>query len=253
MNSIIFEKIENKALITLNKPPLNILSIVDLIELNQFILKASEDNDVKLIILKSNQKIFSAGIDITDHSLENTEKMLNYFHEIFYTLIDLKIPVLSVINGGCFGGGAELALFCDFVIASEKAFFSHSEIKLGCFPPVSMVLLPYLISNKKALELIMTGEKITALNAFELGLINSCCQENDLNKKVNEFTEKIIKNSGSVNSLILKTFKQIHLNELKDKLKQAEKIYLKELTKLKDYEEGINSFIEKRQPVWKNL
>ncbi|MEI7474588.1 MAG: enoyl-CoA hydratase/isomerase family protein [bacterium] len=251
-NFIKVKKNDNYAIIVLNKPPLNILNIEDLNYLNKMFEDLSNDKDLKLLVLKAEGKAFSAGVSITDHSLENTIPMIIAFHKVFFTLLDLQIPLLSVVKGGCYGGGAELALFSDFVIASEQASFSHSEITLGCFPPVSMVLLPYLTSNKKAIEYIFTGDKINAQTAYEAGLVNHIFKEDTFDEEVNSFIEKITKNSRSVLSLTLKTFKNIHLNEFKEKLIQAEKAYLEELLGLEDYKEGISSFIEKRKPEWKN-
>lgn len=240
------------ATITLDKAPLNILNVEDLIFLKENLISLSNDKSIKIIIFNSASKIFSAGVDITDHTLEKTKQMLKAFHELFLIMYDLEIPTLSVVRGGCYGGGAELALFCDFVIASENAHFTHSEINLGCFPPVSLVLFPYLISNKKALEIILTGNKINAETALDIGLINYIFNEDLLEKEVNNFIKKITQNSRSVNSLTLKAFKNINTKDFKVKLNQAEKIYLDELLKLEDYKEGIESFIDKRKPEWKN-
>lgn len=251
-NFIKIVKTSNIATITLDKPPLNILNTEDLMFLSQNLISLSKDKNLKIIIFRSEGKVFSAGIDITDHSLEKTNQMLKNFHDLFLIMNNLEIPTLSVITGGCYGGGAEIALFCDFVIASENAHFTHSEIKIGCFPPISLVLLPYLVSNKKALEIILTGNKITAKTALDIGLVNYLSGEKFIEREVNSFVEKITKNSRSVNSLTLKAFKTINTPDLKNKLNQAEKIYLDELLKLEDYKEGIESFINKKNPEWKD-
>lgn len=248
--SIKLEKTEFTAKITLSKPPLNVLDIQDLIELEEILQGLNNQEKLKLIILESDQKVFSAGVNISEHSREKISELLKTFHSVFFTLMDLKIPTLCLVKSGALGGGAELALFCDLVVASKNAYFSHPEIKLGCFPPVSLVSLGQ-INPKKALEIILTGEKLTAKQALEAGLINHVFTDEDFKEKTQELINSIISNSSSVILTTLKAFKRTNYTGLKEKLELSEKIYLEELMELEDSKEGIESFLEKRKPVWK--
>jgi len=240
------------AKITFSKPPLNIFKIEDLIYLEKTLQELKNQENLRLIVFESDQKVFSAGVDIADHLPETATEMMKAFHKLFLTLIDLEIPTLSLVKGACLGGGSEFALFCDFVLATEKASFAQPEIKLAYFPPLSMAHLTYLTGNKKALELILTGENLSAKDALNAGLINHVFSEEEFDKKADQFINSITQNSTSVIRTTLKAYKKINYKDLKEKLEFAEKVFLEKLLKLEDCREGTNSFLEKRHPVWKN-
>ena len=251
MDNIKLIKNESFAKIILSKPPLNILDIKDLQKLCEIFKTLKKEKNLKAIIIESDQKIFSAGINISDHSKENINKMLKSFHNVFFEMLDLEIPSISLVKSGCIGGGCELALFCDFILVSPNAYFSQPEIKLGCYPPVSMVYFPYIIGNKKALEMILTGNKIFAEQAFNFGLVNQVFSDKEFNAESEKFINSITSNSSSIIKTTLKTYKKLNYSGLKEKLKLSEKIYLEELMQLEDAQEGLKSFFEKRPPVWK--
>lgn len=238
------------AKITLSKPPLNILDIQDLIYLEKILKDLNQQEKLKLIVINSDQKIFSAGLSIADHQKDKVLEMLNAFHKVFETILDLETPILSIVKSGCYGGGCELALFCDFVIASKNTYFSQPEIHLGCFPPVSLAHLPPITGDKKALEIILTGNKYNAGEFYDLGLINYVFNEEEFDSKTQEFINSITSKSLSVIKTTLKAYKKINYSDLKNKLDIAKKIYLQELINLEDYRKGVESFLEKRLPVW---
>lgn len=251
MNNIKLKKDTFTATITLSKPPLNILDTDDLNYLNKILQSLNSQKGLKLIIIESNQKIFSAGVNISEHSKEKFPTMLEAFHKVICTMADLDVPILCLVKSKCIGGGFELALFCDMIVASDKASFSNPEIKLGCFPPVSLIMLPQLIGEKKALELILTGKELSAHEAENLNLVNHVFEENVFDQKVQELINSIISNSSSIIKITLKAYKKVNDSGLKDKLGIIEKIYFDELMNLKDSQEGLASFLEKRLPVWK--
>lgn len=240
------------AKITFSKPPLNILKKEDLIFLENILQELKNQEKLRLIVFESDQKVFSAGVDIADHLPETAPEMIKAFHKLIFTLIDLEFPTLALVKGACFGGGSEFALFCDFTLASENASFGQPEIKLAYFPPLSMAHLAYLTGNKKALELILTGENLSAKDALQAGLINHVFSEEDFDQKADEFINSITQNSSSVIRTTLRAYKKINYSGLKEKLELAEKVFLEELLNLEDCIEGTNSFFEKRPPVWKD-
>jgi len=250
MSSIKLIKTNETAKITLFKPPLNILDIADLEKFSEIFDKIRQDTTIKVATIESDQKVFSAGVNVSDHSKENISCMIKAFHKIFFRMLDLEIPTISLVKSGCLGGGCELALFSDFVLASEGAYFSQPEIKIGCFPPVSLVYFPYIIGHKKALEIVLTGNKVTAREALNYGLVNQVFSEEKFDSEAEKFINSITSNSLSVIKTTLRAYKQLHYSELKEKLKFSEKTYLEELMQLEDTQEGIRSFLEKRPPVW---
>jgi len=164
----------------------------------------------------------------------------------------LKVPSIAVVNGSALGGGCELALYCDMVIATEKAKFGQPEIQVGVFPPIAALVFPRMIGRKKAMELILSGDIISAQEALALGMVNKIVPEASLVEEVNGFIEKFKKLSG----IVLKLTKEATLAGLNDDmdqgLKAIEKIYLDRLMKTNDAIEGLKAFLDKRKPTWKD-
>lgn len=246
--------IENRvAKITLDSPPNNIIDIQMMEEISGAIASV-EKNNTEVFLLCFNgagQKAFSTGVEIREHTPELVPKMLSSFHEIFRKLAGSKFLTLSAVRGYCLGGGFELAIFCDFVIAEENASFGLPEIKLACFPPVAVALLPELIGGKRADRLILTGESISAKTASEWGLVGYLCENGTLAESRNSLMHTLRGLSVAALRLTRKTRSDLKENFLIN-LDKAEKIYLEELTQTSDMNEGIDSFLEKRKPNWKN-
>jgi len=245
-------KKEYVAEITFSKPKLNIFDREDLETLNEILKELSQDENLRLIVFKSDQKVFSAGVDIAEHLPKKAAGMLKTFNELFLTLLNLEIPTLALVKGDCYGGGSEFAMFCDFTLATENVNFCQPEIKLGFFPPLSLAHFGYLTGNKKALEMILTGEKLTSSQALRAGLINHVFGEDEFDEKAEEFINSLSQNSTSVIKTTLRLFKKLNYQGIEERIALSEKIILEELINLEDCVEGANSFLEKRLPVWKN-
>jgi cyclohexa-1,5-dienecarbonyl-CoA hydratase len=130
--------------ITFNRPPLNVLNIEMMKEINQA-LEDFQGRSLKVLIIDSDGKAFSAGVDISDHTKEKVNEMIQVFHDIFTNLLKIKAPTVALVNGAALGGGCEVAMFCDIVIASEKSKFGQPEIKVGVLPPVAAAIFPKLM------------------------------------------------------------------------------------------------------------
>ncbi len=240
------------ATITLNAPPLNIINIKMMAEINAALDCANKDSDLSAILFAgAGEKAFSAGVAIEEHTPELVDKMLKTFHGIFQRLAKTELVTVARIQGHCLGGGLELAAMCDFVIAAEKAKFGQPEIKLGCFPPVAAALFPELIGRRQAERLMITGEIISANEAAEIGLITTVCSSEKLDESVKKTLMDITSKSRAVTSLLRRSQPDWRSAFLSD-LDRAERLYLDELTKLPDMEEGIAAFSEKREPIWRH-
>ena len=178
--------------------------------------------------------------------------MLDAFHAAFAGMLEVGKPVICVVNGPAIGGGAELAAFGDLVIATPKARFAQPEITIGVFPPLASTILPYLVGPKTALEIILTGEAITAERALELGLVNRLVPEVQLEKTVEDLVSRICAQSGPVLTMAKKAILGGMGLSLRDGLKQSMNIFLNELYRLEDSQEGLRALVEKRKPNWKN-
>jgi cyclohexa-1,5-dienecarbonyl-CoA hydratase len=238
--------------LTLDRPEHNLLNERMLAELAAGISTLGEQNEIKLIILDSAAKAFCGGIELGEYTQRRVFQLLDAFHGTFSAMLDTSKPLLVIVNGPAFGGGSELAALGDLVIATPRARFAQPEIKLGVFPPLAATVLPYILGPKMALELVLTGETMTAERARELGLVNWLVSEADLQKKVDEVVAKVTAQSGAVLTMAKKAiFGSIGL-PLREGVRNSMKVFLNELADLEDSQEGLRALVEKRAPIWKN-
>jgi len=240
------------ARMTLNRPEHNLLNEPMLREMADAIDLIGQKEEIKLIVLDSACKVFCGGIEVGEYTSQRVFQMLDAFHSAFAGILEIAKPVICVVNGPAIGGGAELAAFGDLVIVSPKARFAQPEISIGVFPPLASTILPYLVGPKKALELVLTGEPVTAERALEMGLVNRLVPEADLEKAVNELIARITSHSGPVLTMAKRAILSGMGLSLKDGLKQSMNIFLNELYRLEDSQEGLHALVEKRKPNWKN-
>jgi enoyl-CoA hydratase/carnithine racemase len=161
-------------------------------------------------------------------------------------------PAIAVVDGAALGGGCELVAGCDIVIASERARFGQPEVKLGVFPPVAAVLLPRVIGDKRARELILTGDLIDAAEAQRLGLVNTVVPPAQLEQKLQEVLAKLRELSAPALEATKRAMDLARGVSFEEALRRVEDLYLNELMKTEDAREGVRAFMEKRKPVWKN-
>jgi cyclohexa-1,5-dienecarbonyl-CoA hydratase len=240
------------ARMTLNRPEHNLLNEAMLRELADGITFVAERDDVKLIVLDSSCKVFCGGIDIGEYTSERVFQMLDAFHSVFTGILETAKPVMTIVNGPAIGGGAELAAFGDLVVATPKARFAQPEITIGVFPPLASTILPFLVGPKIALELVLLGEPVSAERALELGLVNRLVPEAKLEATVSELMARITSHSGPVLTMAKKAILGGMGLSLRDGLKNSMSIFLNELYRLEDSQEGLRALVEKRKPNWKN-
>ena len=250
---IVFQKDKGVARLFLNRPPLNVLNIAMMREINAALETLSDDAAIKVLVFEAAEgsKAFSAGVDIADHTADKVDEMIEVFHNIFRWLDRLEVPTVAVVGGAALGGGCELALFCDMVIASEKASFGQPEIQVGVFPPIAAVALPGIIGPKKALEMVLIGDRIRADEAARLGLVNKVVPPEDLRSAADEFVNKLASLSGAVLRLTKRAVRLGSSAPFGEGLKAVEELYLGPLMTTADAHEGLAAFLEKRAPVWK--
>jgi cyclohexa-1,5-dienecarbonyl-CoA hydratase len=240
------------ARMTLNRPEHNLLNESMLRELADGIAGVAYHDEVKLIVLDSACKVFCGGIDVGEYTSERVFQMIDAFHSVFTGMMEISKPVLCVVNGPAIGGGAELAAFGDLVIATPKARFAQPEITIGVFPPLASTILPFLVGPKVALELVLLGEPVTAERALELGLVNRLVPEAQLETTVNDLIARVTSHSGPVLTMAKKAILGGMGLSLRDGLKNSMNIFLNELYRLEDSQEGLRALVEKRKPNWKN-
>ncbi len=240
--------------ITFARPPLNVFNIAMMREINDAIGVCMGQRDLVAIVFAAvaESRAFSAGVAIEEHVEETVYQMLESFHTIFRTLEQAAKPTVAIVDGAALGGGCELVAGCDIVVASERSRFGQPEIKLGVFPPVAAVLLPRIIGDKRARELILTGDLIDAREALRLGLVNYVVPANGLEQKAEEVLVKLRELSAPALEATKRAIDMSRGAAFDDALKRVEDLYLNELMKTADAHEGIEAFMEKRKPLWQN-
>jgi len=241
------------AKIILHRPPLHILNLATLKELRTALERVQAHPRIKVLVLTgSGNKAFSAGADIRDHLPDRVDEMIQRFHEVVYALSQLEPVTLAVVNGMALGGGCELVACCDLAIAAAAAVFGQPEIKAGVFAPVASAVLPHLVGHKKAAELLLTGDAISAEEAKELGLVNQVVPFDQLEEATDAFIHRLVPKS----LVVLKLAKRALIRGLKSTWKETlppiEALYVNSLMKTHDAKEGLTAFLEKRKPVWEN-
>jgi len=240
--------------IRFTRPPLNVFNIAMMREITDAIGECERTRSMVAIVFNATpeSRAFSAGVSVEEHAEETIYQMLESFHGIFRALEQTGKPVIAVVDGAALGGGCELVAGCDIVIATERARFGQPEIKLGVFPPVAAVLLPRLIGDKRARELILTGELIDAAEALRLGLVNAVVPSAELEQKTQDMLVKLRELSAPALEASKRAIDMARGRSFEEALTAVEDLYLNELMKTEDAREGIKAFMEKRKPAWKN-
>ena len=241
------------ARVTFAQPPLNIFNIAMMREIAEAVTQCSGGEIVAIVFAADKDcRAFCAGVAVEEHMEQTVYQMLDSFHSVFRLLEQLAKPTIALVDGAALGGGCEFVAACDIVIASERARFGQPEIKLGVFPPVAAILLPLVIGDKRARELILTGEVVDAMEAGRLGLVNHVVPSNHLEQKLLEVLSKLRELSGTSLEFTRRALDLGRSRTLDVALKEVEDLYLHELMKSKDAKEGIKAFMEKRKPIWRN-
>jgi cyclohexa-1,5-dienecarbonyl-CoA hydratase len=235
--------------VTLDRPPLNVLDIPTLHALGKALHDLAARSDL-IVFRGAGEKGFSAGVEVRDHTPGRVKEMLGAFHGIFRLLWRSECITIAAVHGYCLGGGAELATFCDFVVAAESAEFGQPEVKLGCFPPLALVTYPHLVGARAAADLILSGRKVRAREAQELGLVTRVVADDALDAEVEVLLGELRALSPSTLRMTRRAFWQRAMPEFERSLHEVEELYLNELMKTEDANEGIKAFIEKRVPAW---
>jgi cyclohexa-1,5-dienecarbonyl-CoA hydratase len=240
------------ASIVLNRPPLNIINIQMMEELNAAVDEIVELQAQVVVISGNGESGFSAGVDVADHVPERVESMLRKFHEVIRKIWDADFVTIAAIHGHTLGGGAELAMVCDFVVAAEGSAIGFPEISLGCYPPVAAAYLPRAIDWYRASEMVLLGEPVDAREAQRIGLINKVVAREQLSASVDAYADRLLEKSSVALRFAKQALREGWDHRFEKALGKTEKLYLKELVRTEDAREGVDAFLGKRPALWKN-
>jgi cyclohexa-1,5-dienecarbonyl-CoA hydratase len=232
--------------ITLNAPKANVLDSEMLGEIES-LLENTTGPGVKAIVFEGAGKHFSFGASVEEHQADRVADMLDQFHGLFYRLRELAIPTFAIVRGQCLGGGLELAGYCSWIFADDSAQFGQPEIRLAVFPPMASILLPWRLGGARALDLCVSGRSVKADEAMSMGLVHSVTSDPAADCDT-YIAENLLPLSASSMRMAERAARTALFAALENDLPQVEKLYLEELMKTPDANEGIAAFLEKRPP-----
>ena len=238
--------------IVLDRPPGNVLDLEMLATIREGIEHiADEPGCCKLVVFEGAGRNFSFGASVAEHLPDKVGTLLPAFHRLFFDLERLSIPTAAVVRGQCLGGGFELALWCGVVFCDPTTRFGVPEIKLGVFPPIASIVLPWRVSGARSTQMILSGESTEGMAAAHLGLADWCSEdpEADLQKW---FTANLEQKSAVAVRTAWRASRRLLADSLRNDLTSLESLYLKDLMSHVDPVEGISAFVERRPPVWRN-
>jgi cyclohexa-1,5-dienecarbonyl-CoA hydratase len=255
MDQLRFHKLERTgggARLTFARPKHNVLNIEMMRELNGLLEELLADNGLKCLVISGEGPSWSAGVDVGEHAPDKVDDMIAAFNRIFELLERFEVPTIAAVHGRALGGGMEVAIACDIVIAAASALFGQPEIKLGFFPPYAAMRLPLLVGVSKAIEICCTGMTYTAAEAHAMGLVSRLVDDGDFKEEVDRLVAEIDSSSPLIIRLNKRAVRESMGRDFRGALAGVSDLFLNELMKTADTLEGLNSFLGKRKPVWKN-
>lgn len=244
------------AFITVNNPPVNTLSIQTMEDIHYALSEIEKNAQVKVVVLKGHGGHFVAGAELHEFIEVDRKELASHLSYTGYHLMDriesFSIPVIASIDGACLGGGLELAMACHIRIATEKAVFGLPEVTLGIIPGAGGTQrLPKIIGASRAIEMILTGERIDAQKAKELGLVSKVCLQEDLKKESFLLAERITANGKiAIQSALISVVEGLQGSANSGYRMEAEKFGYCFTTY--DKKEGMEAFLNKRKPRFEN-
>jgi cyclohexa-1,5-dienecarbonyl-CoA hydratase len=232
--------------IRLDRPPVNVLNLSLLAELDQVLADARE----AVIVLRGAGKLFSAGVDVADHVPERVEAMIGGFHAVLERIADLGAVSVAAVHGAALGGGLELALACDLTVVTADARLALPEIKLGVFPPWAAARFPGRFPAAIVSDLLLTGEEISGAEAHARGLVSRVAGGDGLDAAVDGLCASLLRNSDTALRMGRRALALGRRGG--DALGAIEQLYLHELMATEDASEGLKAFMERRPAVWRH-
>ena len=239
------------ATITLSRLPVNVINIAMLYQLEEALESLSTDESVRVLLLTAEGKLFSAGVDVAEHTAEHIDEMIPLFDRVCRALADFPLPTIAAVEGHALGGGCELVLCCDLAIMSDAATISQPEIQLASIAPVAALRLPYLVGYRAAADMLLSGRKFSADEALRAGLVNEVVPASQVMEHARAKAAELASLSRAA-QLINKHALKMGFHNWTEMMPAMERLVLNDLMKTKDAHEGLKAFMEKRPPEWKH-
>jgi cyclohexa-1,5-dienecarbonyl-CoA hydratase len=239
--------------IVINASPGNLLSLDMVSELRRAISDVNRERRLKWLTIEGAGAEFSFGAKIQEHLPADMMSVLPETHALIRQLLAFPAPTAALVDGRCLGGGFELALACDDVIATETAIFGLPEIRLAAFPPVAAALLPLRVGASRASRAIVTGQMLESAYWHDAGLVSLVAGQSTLLEAAGSwFDAQLLPSSAVALSHAALAARATLSAQALPALDLAEARYLREMLKTADAEEGVRAWMEKRAPQWKD-
>ncbi|WP_316829358.1 enoyl-CoA hydratase/isomerase family protein [Pedobacter aquatilis] len=258
MNNMVLYGVDNRiATITINRPEKrNALNPQLIAALTENFIKASEDDTVKIVILKANGGTFSAGADLAylqqlqQNTFEENVADSNNLKKLFTTIYYLPKVVIAQVEGHAIAGGCGLATICDIVFATPESSFGYTEVKIGFVPAIVSCFLKQKVSETIAKELLLTGKTFSAEKALEYKLINFVTNSSEIHQTVNEFALSLCSESSGNSLMVTKQLITQTNNPLLEKSLEIAVQINARVRESEDFKKGIESFLNKQKINW---
>jgi len=251
--NVAFDAGRTRAAFTLFHEKGNIITADMVAALRTALESAAQNPHLKLITIEGAGNDFSFGASIPEHAPDQIARVLPDMHGLIYDLLDAPAATAALVRGRCFGGGFELALACDFILAEESAVFALPETALGVFPPAASALLPERVGLAQATHAILTGATMGARDWHARGLVQLLTPSGSLETAVADwFATYFAPKSAAGQRHAVAAARMALQTRVGEVLPKLERLYLDDLMRTHDAAEGIEAFMARRPPVWRN-
>ncbi len=239
--------------LVLQAPRGNLLSLAMVRALADTLDAALRRPGLRWLTLEGAEAEFSWGADIAEHRPDAMRTVLPATHAVVRQLLQAPVPTAALVQGRCLGGGFELALCCDDILATSDAVFGCPEVKVGAFPPIAALLLPLRVGASRAARAVVTGDQQSAAYWHEAGLVSLVPPEGDLHLASREwFDSRLAPTSAVALAHATRASRLLLRAQVEPLIDQVERQYLDELLLTHDAAEGVDAFLAKRRPEWRD-
>ncbi len=247
-----FSRTKGRADLILNRPPRNLLNVEMLEEIVDALGEAREDESLKALVIKGASNNFCGGIELRERTSERVGLIMPLFTRMFSYLNEICGLTIAAVEGEVSDGGFEIAAFCDVCIATEGSTFCHPEISFGQYPLIAAAILPRLVGRNRALDWIISGDRISSREAYRAGMINRLVRDGELMTEVDRYADKIASYSAPSVVWAKRAVDRSLYAPAMEAMRTSESTYMIELLNNIDPHEGLSAAIEGRPPRWRD-
>ncbi len=249
---ISFERSDGRADLTMNHPPGNMMNAALLQEMLTALDRVRDDETLKVLVIRGANGTFCRGVAPGNLTMDEIGNLMPLYSRLFIYLNSIRGMILAVVEGEAFGTGCELTAFCDVTVAAEDARFGFPEITMGLFPPIATAILPRVIGRNRALDWILSGREVSAVEAKDAHLVTRTVPHRELHEFADVYADRIAGFSAPAIVLAKRAVDGALYSPIMEALKTTESTYMIDLMNSIDPHEGLKAKIEGREPVWRN-